>query len=189
MMDLTRILAKAVARPRALSAEELEFLIDLDDPVQIREMQTAAYALKCRHCGKVVSMRGLVELGNVCAKDCLYCGIRHSNATAERYRLTDEQILSCCAQGHALGFRTFVMQGGEDSKFTDERMVALIRQIKRQYPDSAITLSLGERKRDSYQRRVPTAICCATRPPMPSIMASCIPRGCRTPSACSACKT
>ena len=135
-----------------LSKDEFVQLIQNHTSEDARYLFERARCLRQKHFGTAVFLRGLIEVSSYCHNDCLYCGIRHSNATAERYRLTDEQILSCCAQGHALGFRTFVMQGGEDSKFTDERMVALIRQIKQQYPDSAITLSLGERKRDSYQR-------------------------------------
>jgi len=99
-----------------------------------------------------VYLRGLIEISSHCHNDCLYCGIRHSNAAAERYRLTDEQILSCCEQGFRLGFKTFVLQGGEDSRFTDDRMASLIETIKRLYAGCAVTLSLGERSRESYQR-------------------------------------
>ena len=101
--------------------------------------------------GNAVFVRGLIELSSVCKNDCLYCGIRRSNASAERYRLTPEQILDCCEQGHEMGFRTFVLQGGEDPALTDEAVCALVRSIKAAYPDCAITLSLGERSRASYQ--------------------------------------
>ncbi len=101
--------------------------------------------------GKAVYMRGLIEFTNYCKNDCYYCGIRRSAAHAERYRLTEEQILDCCARGHAIGFRTFVLQGGEDAYFTDERLVALIKRIKATYPDCALTLSVGERERASYE--------------------------------------
>ena len=101
--------------------------------------------------GNAVFVRGLIELSSVCKNDCLYCGIRRSNASAERYRLTPEQILDCCEQGHEMGFRTFVLQGGEDPALTDEAVCALVRSIKEAYPDCAITLSLGERSRASYQ--------------------------------------
>ena len=88
---------------------------------------------------------------NYCKNDCIYCGIRKSNRKVERYRLTEEEILSCCANGYELGFRTFVLQGGEDPYFTDDKICALIRQIKAQYPDCAVTLSIGEKEHDSYQ--------------------------------------
>lgn len=135
-----------------LSKEEFVQLIQNHTPEDAQYLFERARCLRQKYFGNGVFLRGLIEVSSYCHNDCLYCGIRHSNASAERYRLTDEQILSCCAQGHALGFRTFVMQGGEDGKFTDDRMVALISAIKQQYPGCAITLSLGERKRESYQR-------------------------------------
>ena len=101
--------------------------------------------------GKTVFLRGLIEFTNICRNDCYYCGIRRSNQNADRYRLSEEQILQCCRQGYALGFRTFVLQGGEDPFYSDERMVPIVRAIRQAYPDCAITLSLGERSRDSYQ--------------------------------------
>ena len=101
--------------------------------------------------GNTVFLRGLIEFSNICRNDCYYCGIRRSNPNAERYRLTGEQILQCCEQGYALGFRTFVLQGGEDPYYTDERLVPLVQAIRQTYPDCAITLSLGERSRESYQ--------------------------------------
>ena len=99
-----------------------------------------------------VYLRGLIEFTNYCKNDCYYCGIRRSNSHAERYRLTKEDILSCCEKGHELGFRTFVLQGGEDGFYTDDRMVDLIESIRKAYPDCAITLSIGEKSYDSYKR-------------------------------------
>ena len=101
--------------------------------------------------GKAVYMRGLIEFTNYCKNDCYYCGIRCSAAHAERYRLSEEQILNCCKNGYELGFRTFVLQGGEDGYFTDERIVQIVRRIKECYPDCALTLSIGERERESYE--------------------------------------
>lgn len=102
--------------------------------------------------GNQVFMRGLIEVSSYCKNDCNYCGLRKSNQKAERYRLTPEEILACCAKGHELGFRTFVLQGGEDGYFTDERLVPLVAEIHKQFADCAITLSLGERSRESYQK-------------------------------------
>lgn len=102
--------------------------------------------------GKDIYIRGLIEFTNYCRNDCYYCGIRRSNAKADRYRLSIEEILACCREGDRLGFRTFVLQGGEDPWYTDERIVDLITQIRREYPDHAITLSIGERKKESYRR-------------------------------------
>ena len=131
-------------------SEYLDLLGNLsedDEPYlyeRARAVQNEAY-------GKTVFLRGLIEFTNICRNDCYYCGIRRSNQNAERYRLSEEQILQCCEQGYALGFRTFVLQGGEDPYFSDDRMVPLVRTIRRKYPDCAITLSLGERSRESYQ--------------------------------------
>ena len=98
-----------------------------------------------------VYIRGLIEFTNYCKNDCYYCGIRKSNKKAERYRLTEDEILSCCEAGYELGFRTFVLQGGEDPYYTDERMVKILLRMKASYPDCAITLSMGERSHESYQ--------------------------------------
>lgn len=102
--------------------------------------------------GRDIFVRGLIEFTNYCKNDCYYCGIRRSNQKAERYRLTREELLSCCHQGHELGFRTFVLQGGEDGFYSEDWFVETIRQIKRAYPDCALTLSVGERSYDSYKR-------------------------------------
>ena len=98
-----------------------------------------------------VYVRGLIEISNICKNDCYYCGIRRSNTTCDRYRLTEDEILSCCDEGYSLGFRTFVLQGGEDPYYTDAVMCGIIRRIKEKYSDCAVTLSLGERSRESYQ--------------------------------------
>lgn len=102
--------------------------------------------------GKKVYIRGLIEISNFCKNDCYYCGIRKSNKNAQRYRLTKEEILSCCETGYKLGFRTFVMQGGEDAYFSDEVMTDIISKIKSLYPNCAVTLSLGERTKESYKK-------------------------------------
>ncbi|WP_455651579.1 [FeFe] hydrogenase H-cluster radical SAM maturase HydE [Phascolarctobacterium sp.] len=101
--------------------------------------------------GNKIYIRGLIEFTNYCRNDCYYCGIRRSNAAASRYRLSKKQILSCCEQGYALGFRTFVLQGGEDLTYSDTDMAAIITAIRQAYPDCAITLSVGERSRTTYQ--------------------------------------
>ena len=109
-------------------------------------------AVKVRHeiYGNDIYVRGLIEISNICRNDCLYCGIRRSNQNCERYRLTPEQILACSDEGYDLGFRTFVLQGGEDSYFSDEILGRIVQSIKERHPDCAITLSLGERSRKSY---------------------------------------
>ena len=119
--------------------------------------EVAAYAAKLSreitdiHFGKTIYFRGIVEFSNICKNDCYYCGIRCSNHAVSRYRLTPEDILACCQEGYEAGFRTFVLQGGEDGWFNDDRMCEIIRSIKQNYPNCAVTLSLGERSRESYQ--------------------------------------
>jgi biotin synthase len=103
-----------------------------------------------RYFGNAIYTRGLIEFTNYCKNDCYYCGIRRSNRSVERYRLTNEEILSCCKQGYELGFRTYVLQGGEDLSYSDDDIVAMIKAIKKEYPDCAITLSIGERSYESY---------------------------------------
>ena len=100
--------------------------------------------------GKRIFVRGLIEFTNYCKNDCYYCGIRRSNKNAARYRLTQEEILECCRAGYGLGFRTFVLQGGEDYFYSDEDIAAIVRAIKAQHPDCAVTLSIGERSRETY---------------------------------------
>ena len=102
--------------------------------------------------GRGIYIRGLIELSSHCHRDCLYCGLRRSNRNAERYRLTHEEVLSCCEEGYRLGFRTFVLQAGEDAAHTDEWLVGLVSEIRSRYPDAAISLSLGERSEDSYNK-------------------------------------
>ena len=111
-----------------------------------------AYGVCTENYGDDVYIRGLIEISNYCRNDCYYCGIRKSNQNAERYRLSAEQILACAAQGWTLGFRTFVLQGGEDPFFSDEKLVPIVEKLRGEYPECAITLSLGERGRESYQR-------------------------------------
>ncbi len=135
-----------------LSDEELKTLItSTDDGIS---EQLARYADKVRrqHYGNKVFLRGLIEISSYCRNDCLYCGIRRGNRNAERCRLNRDQILESADTGYKLGFRTFVMQGGEDSYFTDDLMCGIISEIKERYPDCAVTLSLGERSCESYRR-------------------------------------
>lgn len=102
--------------------------------------------------GKKIYFRGIVEFTNICKNDCLYCGIRSSNKCASRYRLSKDDILASCKEGYELGFRTFVLQGGEDPYFTDEIMTNIVRSIRKEYPDCAISLSIGERSAESYKK-------------------------------------
>lgn len=102
--------------------------------------------------GKNIYLRGLIEISNICKNDCLYCGIRKSNCEASRYRMTKEEILECAQNGYQAGFRTLVLQGGEDGFFSDDVLVNIVSQIRKSCPDAAITLSLGERSYDSYKK-------------------------------------
>ncbi len=102
--------------------------------------------------GKDIYIRGLIEFTNYCKNDCYYCGIRRSNKCANRYRMSAEDIMTCCKNGYEMGFRTFVLQGGEDGHFTDDLLCSIVSDIKSNYPDCAVTLSAGEKSRQSYQR-------------------------------------
>ena len=135
-----------------LSLSEWVALIEGRTPKLAADLSRRARAVADERYGKDIFTRGLIEFTNYCKNDCLYCGIRRSNARANRYRLGEEEILKCCEQGYELGFRTFVLQGGEDPFFTDDRMGGIVSAIAERYPDCAITLSLGERSRESYQR-------------------------------------
>ena len=145
-------LIERLERERDLTNAEFAILLDQSSGADRDLLFERARAVRDAHYGRKVYIRGLIELTNYCKNDCLYCGIRKSNASCERYRLTKEQILSCCESGYALGFRTFVLQGGEDGWYTDERMTDIVRAMRQAYPDCAITLSLGERGRESFKR-------------------------------------
>lgn len=140
------------AAAKAELAAMLRFFCDEAGAEELAALFCFANTLRERHYGRKVYFRGLIEFSSYCKNDCYYCGLGRSNAHAIRYRLTEEEILGCCEQGHVLGFRTFVLQSGEDAYFTDERMERLISRIKALYPDCAVTLSIGERSRSSYQR-------------------------------------
>ena len=105
-----------------------------------------------KYYGRGVYTRGLIEFTNFCKNNCHYCGIQRGNQEVERYRLSKEEILSCCEEGYRLGFRTFVLQGGEDPYFTDEKIVEIVQTIKKAFPDCAVTLSIGEKSRASYEK-------------------------------------
>ena len=105
-----------------------------------------------KYYGRGVYTRGLIEFTNYCKNNCHYCGIQRGNKEVERYRLSKEEILSCCEEGYRLGFRTFVLQGGEDPYFTDEKIVEIVQAIKKAFPDCAVTLSIGEKSRASYEK-------------------------------------
>ena len=136
----------------SLEIEEYEYLITNRNLEATKYLTNKAITTRKQIYGNSVYIRGLIEISNICKNDCLYCGIRKSNKNCERYRLTENEILECCEEGYNLGFRTFVLQGGEDLYFTDEILYSIIKNIKTKYPDVAITLSLGERTKESYQK-------------------------------------
>ncbi|MBQ3241336.1 MAG: [Oscillospiraceae bacterium] len=140
-----------LARERDLPDEALLSLIRCETPETEEYLAQTAAAVRQKHYGKDVYIRGLIEFTNYCKNDCLYCGIRRSNQKAQRYRLSEEDILECCRHGYELGFRTFVLQGGEDPYFTRERMVRIVSSIKQKFPDCALTLSVGEKSREEYE--------------------------------------
>ena len=136
----------------SLTEKEYEYLISNRDEEARNYLMQEADKLKKGVYDNHVYLRGLIEFSNICKNDCLYCGIRRSNKNVERYRLLHDDIMNCCEQGYSLGFRTFVLQGGEDSYYSDEVLEEIIRDIRSTYPDCAITLSLGERTYESYKR-------------------------------------
>ena len=136
---------------RSLPLEGYEALLEGFSPEAAALARERAVRLRQQHYGNQVFIRGLVEVGNICKNDCLYCGIRRSNRNCQRYRLDRGQILACCEEGYALGFRTFVMQGGEGNPEAVLPACDLIRELKRRHPDCAVTLSLGEYPREVYE--------------------------------------
>lgn len=136
----------------SLSLSEYRELIDGRTSALAEYAATLAAKARKEIYGNKVFVRGLIEISNICKNDCLYCGIRKSNRNCDRYRLTADEILDCCAEGYQLGFRTFVLQGGEDAYFDDDFLCKLLQTIKDSYSDCAVTLSLGERTRESYER-------------------------------------
>lgn len=143
-----------IERVRGGKASDADFLalIKEKNPTVDEALFAAADTIRRENYGTDVYIRGLIEFTNYCKNDCLYCGIRRGNAHAERYRLEDEEIFSCCKNGYELGFRTFVLQGGEDGFFTDDRICHIVSEIKEHHPDCAITLSIGEKSYTTYKR-------------------------------------
>ncbi|MCL1832003.1 MAG: [FeFe] hydrogenase H-cluster radical SAM maturase HydE [Oscillospiraceae bacterium] len=138
-------------REQTLTQDELKAVLSADNDLRTY-LHECARKTTVSVFGNAVYVRGLIEFTNYCKNDCLYCGLRCSNADVKRYRMSDAQIMECCALGYANGLRTFVLQGGEDLYFTDDRLCALIQCIKAGYPDCAVTLSLGERDKHSLRR-------------------------------------
>jgi len=136
----------------SLSIEEYEYLLENRTKDAAEYLAKKAVEVRKEIYGNSIFIRGLIEISNICKNDCFYCGIRRSNTTCERYRLSAEEIIKCCNEGYQLGFRTFVLQGGEDLYFSDDVMCDIVKKIREKYPDCAITLSLGERSKESYKK-------------------------------------
>lgn len=150
-MNISALIDK-LAETHSLSRMEYEYLVAERTELSARTLADRADRVRKKIYGNTVYIRGLIEISNFCKNDCFYCGIRKGNKHCERYRLTEADIIGCAETGYALGFRTFVLQGGEDGFFTDDFLCRLIRTLKQRFSDCAITLSLGERSFKSYKR-------------------------------------
>ncbi|XOQ47384.1 MAG: [FeFe] hydrogenase H-cluster radical SAM maturase HydE [Eubacteriales bacterium] len=139
-------------KQNTLHKDELCALLDNLTAENAPYLFEKARSVADKNFGNRIYVRGLIEFTNYCKNDCFYCGIRKSNRNAQRYRLTKEEILSCCENGYSLGFRTFVLQGGEDPFFTDDKIADLVFSIKKAYPDCAVTLSIGEKSEEAYRK-------------------------------------
>lgn len=152
MRKLAYELADRLALQHTLTLEEYCTLLEQADAQVAAYLAALARKEQEKHYGNEVFLRGLIEVSNVCKNDCYYCGIRRSNHACQRYRLTEEEILTCCAEGYAQGFRTFVLQGGEDPAFSDQMLENLLMSIKSHWPDTSVVLSMGERSDASLAR-------------------------------------
>ena len=144
------LLNKLFTQNELTKEEIVYFLKHLTPDLKKRLFQLAVETRK-KHYAESVYLRGLIEFSNYCKQDCMYCGLRRSNAQVDRYRLSEEEILECAAEGYALGYRSFVLQSGEDYRFTEEVMIRFVTGMKARFQDAAITLSMGERSEDFYR--------------------------------------
>lgn len=151
MERIQRIL-KTILRSRAPSLDDLAYFIEHMDDASRAQLREAAGRLRDEIFGRRVYFRGLIEFTNYCTCNCFYCGLRRDNRNVARYRLSPEEILRCCVTGRELGYRSFVLQGGEDPYFTDARMVEIVGAVRASFPDCAITVSIGERSFVSYKK-------------------------------------
>ena len=149
MIEKITGLIEKLERTRSLTVEEYELLLEHRSDEAAALLAEKADAVRRNIYGNAVFIRGLIEVSNICRNDCLYCGIRRSNKSCDRYRLTKEQILECAEEGYGLGFRTFVLQGGEGI-FSAGHTADIVRELKKRWPDCAVTLSLGEYSREEY---------------------------------------
>ncbi len=145
-------LIKKLEAAGTLTHSEFVQLLSTFTQKDLEFAQKLAREISTKYFGNKIYIRGLIEFTNICKQNCYYCGLRAENKNAERYRLTKDEILSCCENGYPLGFRTFVLQGGEDSHFDDDLMCDIVKSIKEKYPDCAVTLSIGEKSKESYKK-------------------------------------
>lgn len=150
MDDIIYYLIDRLKKNQMLDKEEFALLLNNFTEETCEYLFEKARAISKKHFGSKIYIRGLIEFTNFCKNDCYYCGIRLSNKKAERYRLSFDDIMNCCKNGYTLGFRTFVLQGGEDLSYSDEDIVNIVSSIKKMYPDCAVTLSIGEKSYESY---------------------------------------
>ena len=150
-MSTVNLVEKLYREHNLTDSELKEILLTTDSKVD-KALQKYAQKVRDKVFGKNVYIRGLIEVSNYCKNDCYYCGIRRSNKNICRYRLTKEQILDCCKKGYVLGFRTFVLQGGEDFHYSDDDICSIVSEIKSNFSDCAVTLSIGERSYESYKK-------------------------------------
>ena len=146
-----KTLIEKLEKQGVLTKEEYAVLIRNRTPELADFLFEKARNIRHQYYGRDVYIRGLIEFTSYCKNDCYYCGLRCSNRNAQRYRLTKNEILECCSNGYELGFRTFVLQGGEDPYFTAERLVDIISSIRNRWPDCALTLSVGEKSYEEYK--------------------------------------
>jgi len=153
-MKIYRSIVDEIREKKNVTLEQLQILLDEEQAskADVNYLYNSACEVTDKIYGKQIFKRGLIEFTNYCKNDCYYCGIRRSNKCAKRYRLDKDTILTCCEKGYELGFRTFVLQGGEDGYFTDERICEIVAGIRENYPDCAITLSIGEKSKESYRK-------------------------------------
>ncbi|MGN0443188.1 MAG: [FeFe] hydrogenase H-cluster radical SAM maturase HydE [Acutalibacteraceae bacterium] len=151
MKERIKILIEKLNKTQTLSISEYEELLKNRDDEAYAALADCAVKKRKEFYGNTVYLRGLIEISNICKNDCLYCGIRRSNTNCDRYRLTIDEIIDCADTGYALSMRTFVLQGGEDPYYTDEILCDIIKRLKTNHPDCAVTLSLGERSDESYR--------------------------------------
>ena len=144
-------LLNKLSEQHELTGEEIVWFLQHLTSDYKKQLYHLASETRKQHYGASVFSRGLIEFSNFCKQDCMYCGLRRSNAQAERYRLTEEEILECAEEGYQLGYRSFVLQSGEDFRFTEQAMVSIVRHLKSRYPDAAVTLSVGERSEAFYR--------------------------------------